>query len=62
MAGKFKPTTGTDACTNCPANHYSGLTAQRANTTCTPCYANSVAPAGSDHIDDCSCSAGFEFS
>jgi hypothetical protein len=23
-AGKFKPSTGADACTNCPANHYSG--------------------------------------
>jgi hypothetical protein len=61
-AGKFKPSTGADACTNCPANHYSGLTAQRSNETCTRCYDNSVSPAGSDHIDDCSCAAGFEFS
>ena len=62
VAGKFKPSTGADACTNCPANSYSGLMAQRSNTTCTPCYDNSVSLAGSDHIDDCSCSAGFEFS
>jgi hypothetical protein len=60
-AGTFKNTLGSAACTNCPADHYSGLTAQRSNATCTPCYLNSVSPAGNDHIDDCSCSAGFEF-
>ena len=60
--GKFKPTTGPDACTDCPANTYSGLTAQKSNATCTLCYENSISPAGSDTIDDCSCSAGFEFS
>jgi hypothetical protein len=60
--GKFKATTGADACTDCRANTYSGLTAQKSNATCTPCYDNSISPAGSDHIDDCSCSAGFEFS
>ena len=60
--GKFKPTTGPDACTDCPANYYSGLTAQKSNATCTPCYENSISLPGSDTIDDCSCSAGFEFS
>ena len=60
--GKFKPTTGPDACTDCPANTYSGLTAQKSNATCTPCYENSISLPGSDTIDDCSCSAGFEFS
>ena len=62
IAGKFKPTTGPDACTDCPANYYSGLTAQKSNATCTACYDNSISPPGSDHIDDCSCSSGFEFS
>ena len=62
IAGKFKASTGTSACTNCWANSYSGLTAQTSNATCTPCYDNSVSPPGSDHIDDCSCAAGFEFS
>jgi hypothetical protein len=62
IAGKFKPTTGADACTNCPANYYSGLPARTSNATCTPCYENSVSLAGSDTIDDCSCSAGYEFS
>ena len=61
-AGTFKDTVGSAACTNCPADTYSGLTAQRSNATCTPCYEFSVSLPGSDHIDDCSCSAGFEFS
>jgi len=60
-AGTFKDTLGSAACTSCPENHYSGLTAQRSNATCTPWYKDSVALAGSDHIDDCRCSAGFEF-
>ena len=60
-AGTFKDTLGSAACTSCPANSYSGLTAQRSNATCTPCYKDSVSDAGSDHIDDCRCSAGFEF-
>ena len=62
IAGKFKSSTGADACTDCRANTYSGLAAQKSNTTCTPCYDNSVSLAGSDHIDDCCCAAGFEFS
>jgi hypothetical protein len=62
IAGKFKPSTGADACTSCPANYYSGLTAQTSNATCTPCYDNSVSLAGSTTIDACSCAAGFEFS
>ena len=61
-AGTFKDTLGSAACTNCPANTYSGLTAQRSNATCTKCYDNSVALAGSTTIDACGCSAGFEFS
>jgi hypothetical protein len=60
--GKFNHTTGPDACTDCPENTYSGLTAQKSNATCTPCYENSISLPGSDTIDDCSCSAGFEFS
>ena len=60
-AGTFKDTLGSAACTNCPANHYSGLTAQRSNTTCTPCYENSVSPAGSVSMDACNCVAGYEF-
>ena len=60
--GKFKATTGADACTDCPANTYSGLTEQKSNATCTPCYDNSISLPASDAIDDCSCSAGFEFS
>ena len=62
IAGKFKPSTGADACTDCPANYYSGLTARTSNATCTRCYDNSISLPGSDMIDDCSCSAGFEFS
>jgi hypothetical protein len=61
-AGKFKSTLGSAACTNCPADTYSGLTARTSNSTCTPCYEFSVSPPGSDNIDDCSCSAGFQFS
>ncbi len=60
--GTFKDTLGSAACTNCNANTYSGRTAQKNNATCTPCYENSVSLPGSDTIDDCSCSAGFEFS
>ena len=62
MAGTFKDTLGSAACTNCPANTYSGLQQQTSNATCTPCYENSVSPPGSKHIDECSCAAGFEFS
>jgi hypothetical protein len=61
-AGTFKDTLGSAACTNCPADTYSGLPAQKSNATCTPCYQNSIALSGSDSIDDCGCSAGFEFS
>ena len=61
-AGTFKNALGSALCTNCPANFYSGLTARTSNATCTPCYAYSVSLPGSDTIDDCSCSAGFEFS
>ena len=61
-AGTFKDTLGSAACTNCPANYYSGLTAQRSNATCTPCYENSVSPAGSVSMDACNCVAGYEFS
>jgi hypothetical protein len=61
-AGTFKDTLGSAECTNCPANHYSGLTAQRSNATYTPCYKDSVSAPGNDNIDDCSCAAGFEFS
>lgn len=60
-AGTFKDTIGPAACTNCPANSYSGLTARTSNTTCTPCYDNSVAPAGSVSMDACNCVAGYEF-
>jgi len=62
IAGKFKGSTGSELCTNCPANTYSGLAAQTSIATCTACYDNSVSPPGSDEIDDCSCAAGFEFS
>lgn len=62
IAGTFKDALGSAACTNCPANYYSGLTARTSNATCTPCYDYSVSLPGSDTIDDCSCSAGFEFS
>ena len=62
IAGTFKDALGSAACSNCPANYYSGLTARTSNATCTPCYDYSVSLPGSDAIDDCSCSAGFEFS
>jgi hypothetical protein len=61
-AGKFKASKGAAPCTNCRADTFSELTARTSNATCTPCYDNSVSPAGSAHIDDCSCAAGFEFS
>jgi hypothetical protein len=61
-AGKFKASTGADACTDCRANTYSDLAAQTSNATCIACYDNSISPAGSTHIDECSCAAGFEFS
>ncbi len=61
-AGTFKDTLGSAACTNCPANYYSGLTVRTSNATCTPCYENSVSLPGSDAIDDCNCAAGYEFS
>jgi hypothetical protein len=60
-AGTFKDTLGSAACTNCPANYYSGLTARTSNATCTPCYENSVSPAGSVSMDACNCVAGYEF-
>ena len=60
-AGTFKDTLGSAACTNCPENTYSGLTAQRSSATCTPCYENSVSASGSVSMDACSCVAGYEF-
>ena len=61
-AAKFKSTIGPEACTNCAANTYSSRTAQTNASTCFPCFDNSVSAAGSDAIDDCSCSSGYEFS
>ena len=61
-AGKFKSTTGPGTCTDCPANMYSGQTGAMNASVCTPCFDNSVSDVGSDAIDDCSCSSGYEFS
>lgn len=60
-AGTFKDTLGSAACTNCPADTYSGVTAARNSSVCTQCYNNAIAPAGSDNIYDCGCSSGYEF-
>lgn len=60
-AGTYKDTLGSAACTNCPANTYSGMSAARNVSVCTQCYTNSIAPAGSDDIYDCGCSSGYEF-
>ena len=61
--GKFKsPDMLFEPCTNCAANTYSSRTARTNASTCIPCFDNSVSAAGSDSIDDCSCSSGFEFS
>jgi len=60
--GKYKDALGTALCISCPENTFSGRTAQTNASTCTPCFDNSVSPAGSDAIDDCSCSSGYEFS
>jgi hypothetical protein len=60
--GKYKDAIGSALCISCPANTFSGRTAQTNASTCTPCFDNSVSPAGSDAIDDCSCSSGYEFS
>lgn len=61
-AGKYKSTIGSMACTNCRADTYSGQLVARNESVCTPCYANAVSDPGSDSIDDCGCSSGFEWS
>jgi hypothetical protein len=60
VAGKYKPVTGSGACTDCGAGKYSTLTGATAET-CTVCPAGKSSLAGSDMLDDCvgeECEAG----
>jgi hypothetical protein len=61
IAGTFKDTLGSAACTDCRADTYSEMSAARNASVCTPCYNNAITAAGSDSILDCGCSSGYEF-
>lgn len=55
--GTYKETVGSAACSACDPNSYTPNL--DANIMCVPCPLNSRAPASSDHIDDCTCNAGY---
>jgi len=61
IAGTFKDTLGSAACTDCPADTYSDMPAARNASVCTKCYNHAITAAGSDSILDCGCSSGYEF-
>tara|TARA_Y100000389_G_scaffold153699_1_gene154015 strand:- start:3627 stop:6152 length:2526 start_codon:yes stop_codon:yes gene_type:complete len=56
--GTYKDTVGSAACSACGVDLYTPN--PDANIICESCPLNSRAPASSDHIDDCTCNAGFE--
>ena len=57
--GKFKPAKGSQPCTLCPSETYSGATAQTSITTCKQCPQFSLAVMGSSARTDCHCIQGY---
>lgn len=58
VAGKFKETTGSEACTNCLANTYSTAVAATSNV-CVGCAADMQSGVASDESIDCKCNKGY---
>jgi hypothetical protein len=59
IAGTFKPTNGSEACTPCGEGSYSSLIAQVSQNTCVHCPNHTFSPEGSQKIVDCTCNAGY---
>lgn len=55
--GTYKITVGSAPCSECITDFYTPNL--DANIMCVSCPINSRAPASSDHIDDCTCNAGY---
>jgi hypothetical protein len=57
VAGTFKPTNGSAACTNCAADTYSTATGRTSSFE--PCQVNAVSASGSASQDYCYCKIGY---
>ena len=55
VAGKYKPTEGSDGCTDCSAGTYSEATA----SACSDCPAHTYSPGGSPLSTSCTCNRGY---
>jgi len=58
--GRYKNTTGYALCALCPPNTYADVTASINISACVDCFQNSVSPAGSVALNDCSCVGGYQ--
>jgi alpha-tubulin suppressor-like RCC1 family protein len=59
--GSYKATQANEACLECPAGSYSGVTGSKSPSDCLGCLANSVLlTTGNDDIMDCECGQGYE--
>ena len=58
VAGKFKPSIGTDACTNCSIDTYSTIVGASSQDVCENCPSQTQSPLGSDQLTDCICILG----
>jgi hypothetical protein len=57
--GTFKEAAGSSPCLPCMPGTYSNITSAVDPEACTPCPGNSLSPAGSQDITNCSCIAGY---
>ena len=58
VAGKFKPSIGADACTNCSIGTYSTIVGASSQDVCANCPSQTQSPLGSDQLTDCICILG----
>ena len=59
VAGKYKTSAGSDACTDCGAGTYSATVGATVSSTCVVCPVNSNSVVSSSAIASCSCNAGY---
>lgn len=59
-AGSFKSDQDNSACSLCAENTYSSVIGSTDISNCLSCTPNSHSTAGSSHISNCTCNAGFE--
>jgi hypothetical protein len=57
--GSFKPTTGSNGCTNCAANFYGTTEAAVDEASCAACPEHSLSVAGSHNVTLCYCVSGY---